>query len=1057
MRPVPWHCHLLFLLTAACPVHAAALEPADVFSDHLVLQRNKPAPVWGTATPGERITVSFGGQTKTAPADKTGRWIVRLDPRQASTTPRTLTIKGSSGTVTLQDVLVGDVWIAGGQSNMGRDVSRSWRPDNQRLDYPHVRFLPVGSRGAKYPSSELASPAEPPRKDRLTKPNQWHVCTDQATPECCAVGFFFAERVYQETGIPQGLLWNAWAGSTVSEWIPQCGWSLRPELAETARLVDSWYPNTPTGREAYTAAVADIDAWRKKAEEALQQGHPFPFPQPKLPEPDDSQGTGRGTTILYNGRVHPLVPYAIKGILWYQGESDYANRGYVPQIEAMVESWRTLFAAPGEKPADLSFYFVQMQRCGSYMSPEIRDQQFQSFFTIPNAGMAVLLDLDMNLHPANKVDAGRRLALWALAKDYGKDVVTSGPLYRSRRVEGDKVVVEFTHTHGGLFIGRKNKLDPAEKLPDGKLVNLEIAADGRQWVPAQSRIDDETLVAWADGVAKPTDVRYCWKSTADEPFLYNQAGLPAAQFNTTTDYSARRPTPAAPTPRGEARRPAGRAEALPSSAFGEGCVLQREMKVPVWGSAEPGDQVTVSFAGQSKATVADRFGRWRVELEPMPASAEGRPLVVQGPHNSARVAAVYVGDVWLYLSQSWHLGGPKELRLDDKALPPICATGVASVWEHQNHARRPQAGEPKGARWAVYQAPGRYFRNDAYYLGIGLARATRAPVGVMGQGASTLESMTPPEGFQALEKELGRLGETVVTWMPHTERGKQAYGTTLRAIEGWVRTTRAALARDDVTFLDLTQPPALPGPPDYERAPTTMYNQVVCRFAPAAMRGIIIQPKAFSVGDPQYLVKARALVQGLRRACGREDLPVCFVQMHSPDRNERRASEDPSDWVRMRDAQNQLAPLPHTTVLATYDLKATGQGEPDLGLRAAEWAAAVVKGAPVRGGPAYRSHRVAEESIVVQFDHVGRGLMVGDAEAGKPVRPAQETALAGFQIAGAQGEWHEAKATIRDDTVLATCEKVAKPLAVRYAWTSEPSQANLYNRDGFPALPFESR
>ena len=536
----PWRWGPPVLLTFLWAAEAAAVEPADALGDHMVLQRNKPVPIWGTATPGETITVAFAGRTKTATADEKGRWTVRLDPLEASTTPRELAIEARSGRVTLGDVLVGDVWIACGQSNMGRDVNRSWRPKDQRMDYPHIRFLPVGSRGSKYPRTKLVPPPPPSgprRRTRVTTPNRWHACTEQTTPECCAVGFFFAERIYRETGIPQGLLWNAWAGSTAREWIPRFGWSLRPQLAETARVVDSWYPSTTAGRAAYTKAVEEIDAWRKKAERAVQQGHPFPYPQPMLPEPDDSEGRGRGTTILYNGRVHPLVPYAIAGILWYQGESDYANRGYVPQIEALIESWRTLFAAPGETPADLPFYFVQMQRCGSYMSPEIRDQQFQSYFTIPNAGMAVLLDLDMSLHPGNKYDAGRRLALWALAKDYGKDVVYSGPLYKRHRVEGDKIAVEFAFTHGGLFIGRKNRLEPVEKLPDGKLVNLEITADGRQWAPANSRIDGETLVVWAEGVDKPTHVRYCWKSKADEPFLYNAPGLPAAQFNTTTKYA----------------------------------------------------------------------------------------------------------------------------------------------------------------------------------------------------------------------------------------------------------------------------------------------------------------------------------------------------------------------------------------------------------------------------------------------------------------------------------------------------------------------------------------
>ncbi|MGB2821575.1 MAG: hypothetical protein WBF17_11375, partial [Phycisphaerae bacterium] len=415
-----------------------------------------------------------------------------------------------------------------------------------------------------------------------------------------------------------------------------------------------------------------------------------------------------------------------------------------------------------------------------------------------------------------------------------------------------------------------------------------------------------------------------------------------------------------------------------------------------------------------------------------------------------RVAGVHVGDVWLYLSQSWHLGGPEELRADSASPAPICTNASAGVWEHQSHSRRPRAGLDTGGRWSLYKSPGRYFRNDGYYLGLGLARATRAPVGVMGLGASTLESMTPLEGFMAFEDELGQLGRTVTVWTPRTERGRQAYLQGIEAIRDWAEKARRRLREEGVTFRDITQPPRLPGPPDYQRAPTTNYNYVTHRFTPAAIRGIIIQPKTFNVGDPMYLTKAKALIGGLREAFGRGDLPVCFVQMHSPGRYERRETEDPNDWVRMRDAQNHLARIPHTTVIATYDLKSTSRSDPDVGLRAAQWAAAVVGSAPVRTGPTYRKHRVDGGNIVVEFDHVGRGLMIGKAE------PVTNGRLRGFQLAGADGKWRDAEAAIKGNTVVVTCDKLAKPVSVRYAWSPEPSAANLYNRAGFPALPFAS-
>jgi len=522
------------LLTTGFAFEAAAVEPADALGDHMVLQRDKPVPIWGTAEPGEKVTVRFAGRSKTTVADEKGRWIVRLDPMSVNARPQELTIEGRSDKVTLTDILIGDVWIAGGQSNMGRAVNASWRPEDFSLDHPKIRYLKVVSGGKKYPSTELTPRIHPPRGTPVSVDNAWNVCEGDITLECAAVGFFFAQRVHEETGVPQGLLWNAWGGSVVREWIPQPGWWLRPEIEEDARKIDSWYPNTEIGRAAQKQRVEEIAQWCKDAREAIERGDPFPFPQPKLPAPDDGGGRGRGTTILYNGRLHPLVPYAVKGILWYQGESDYGNRLYRPMIESMVGAWRELFCSPDERPENLPFYFVQMQRCGSYMSPDVRDFQYQSYFTIENAGMAVLLDLDIQLHPWNKFDAGRRLARWSLVRDYGKKLDYSGPIYKSHRTESDRVVVEFEHARGGLFIGQKEKLDPVERLPDGVLVNLEITTDGRTWVPAKSKIEGERLVVWADGLKSPTDVRYCWKSIADGPFIYNAAALPAGQFNTQT-------------------------------------------------------------------------------------------------------------------------------------------------------------------------------------------------------------------------------------------------------------------------------------------------------------------------------------------------------------------------------------------------------------------------------------------------------------------------------------------------------------------------------------------
>ena len=493
------------------------------------------------------------------------------------------------------------------------------------------------------------------------------------------------------------------------------------------------------------------------------------------------------------------------------------------------------------------------------------------------------------------------------------------------------------------------------------------------------------------------------------------------------------------------------AEVKLPTAISDGVVLQRDVPAAVWGTADPGEKVSVAFAGQNKQTLADRYGRWRVKLNPLSASARPRPLTVAGPANAITVKTVYVGDVWLYLSPSFHLNSKLKTPMD--AGPgTIISACAADLWEHNNHSQRPLS-DGKGA-WGIFKEPGRYFRNDGYYLGLGIARYVKVPVGIIGLNGTTLESMTPPEGFQAYEKELGELGSTVADWVPHTTRGKSAFLKKLDDIERWARKTEATLREEYITFADVSQPPEVPGPPALGRAPTTFYNKVIHRFTPSTIRGIIIQPKSYNVSDPLHLAKARALIKGLRTVFGNEDLPVCYVQMHSPGRYEIVKPDDPQDIVVLRDRQGELAGETNTTVLAAYDLIKTGNSEPDAGLRAAQWAVAQVKNEAVKTGPVYRTHKTDGKRIVIDFDNVGNGLLAGKHVTGKAVQPAEGGRLDGFEIAGADGKFRKAVAKIDGSKIIVSSDTVDKPLSVRYAWQVDARQANLYNKNGFPALPF---
>ncbi len=494
---------------------SAATAPAEIFGDSMVLQRDKPAPVWGWAVPGERVTVSFAGQSKSAVAGDDGKWMVVLDPLRLSAEPQTLTIAGKE-TVEIKEVLVGDVWICSGQSNMGRSVERSLIPEGMKWEHPRIRYSGIG-RATKYPVERYGH----------EEPRPWTVCRDEeSTLGCVAVGFFFARRIQQDVDVPIGLLWEAFPGSVIREWMPRHAWRLAPELAETADKVDAWYPDTPHGREVWKRRSAEIEKWMTKAEKALKDSTPFPHPQPLMPEPKE-----RDTCGFYNGKIHPLVPMAIRGVLWYQGESDMNNRLYDVQMKAMAQSWRDLFDVKGSGE-DISFYWMQLQRSGDYCDEMIRQKQFNCLRLIPNSGMAVLLDLDVNVHPVNKGDSGIRLALWALSNDYGKkDVVCSGPLYRDHKVDGSRVIVQFDYAEGGLRIGEKELLAPPKLKDSGELDNWELlGADGKKWYPAVAKLDGERVTVTSTEVPAPTEVRYCYTTIPNGPFLYNAAGLPAAMF-----------------------------------------------------------------------------------------------------------------------------------------------------------------------------------------------------------------------------------------------------------------------------------------------------------------------------------------------------------------------------------------------------------------------------------------------------------------------------------------------------------------------------------------------
>jgi len=525
---------------------------------------------------------------------------------------------------------------------------------------------------------------------------------------------------------------------------------------------------------------------------------------------------------------------------------------------------------------------------------------------------------------------------------------------------------------------------------------------------------------------------------------------------------------------------AGAAEAVePAPIFSDQMVLQRGVSVPVWGRAEPGEQVTVKFAGQTKTTTAARDGKSMVKLDPMSASEASRVMTIQSSigNRKSTTRDVLVGDVWLFSGDIVPLGYYhgrflKRSRMgiyydirpfikQDQAAArlPIIRTFEAPQRGRGRHAIRPQYrfNTKGGAKWTAYD-PANWsgFHAIPYFFAREYFKRIKVPVGFLQIGLDDLASMTPPEGFEATAA-MGDLAEVVRTWNPTSPAGRTAHLKTLSDLKKWLASTRRSLNAGSTDPDDFSQVPRLPGPPPRAVAATTYYNSAVHPIAPFAVRGLILKTLRQNQYDKRYADKAEALIRGLRIVMDSPKAPAAFFQFRPPMYWEERGAEDQSVWMRFRRMQQGVSKAPATSVLPAHDYVNDPRDPRNWAQRASLWAIATVENQPIRTGPVYDSHKAGGRVVTVRFKQVGRGLIVGDKKMGEPVKPAADTPLGGFELAGADGRWRRAAARIDGKRVIVTSGDVANPVTVRYAWEPRPKQANLYNQAGFAALPFNTR
>ena len=624
---------------AICTLNSnASVSVADIFSDHMVLQRDLNVKVWGNADPGEKLSVSFNGQKLRTKADKKGLWSVELEPMKAGG-PFEMTFHGKNEIV-LKNILIGDVWVCSGQSNMEMKVSETNNAEKEieKANYPNIRLFTVPRKISNIPVEEMPDVS-------------WQICTPENVKAFSAVGYYFGRDLQKEIDVPIGLIHSSWGGTVVETWTSKTSITRVAKYEEFGERIDNYDPETIINEkkkelekvlgsfpekengmdELWMMPGSDYSSWKTMNLPVLWENDGYPlldgvvwFSYEFILSADDINGNGelhlgkiddsditwfngqkvgemkwgydvervytvpgklliagkniitirvddpRGLGgihskaenfclklgqktvplsdewkfkidkvytnfeaspndvpgLLYNGMIYPLIPYGIKGAIWYQGESNTPrSKEYEITFPNMIDNWREDW-----QQGDFPFLFVQL---ANFKQPgttpqdddwaELREAQSKSLH-VKNTGMAVSIDIGdaSNIHPLNKQDVGKRLMLSALKVAYGKDIVYSGPMYKSMQIEGNKAIISFDHVGSGLMIKNKH----------GYINEFEIAGEDKKFCWAKAEPDGDKIIVWSDQVKKPLAVRFGWSCNPDEFNLYNKEGLPASPFRT---------------------------------------------------------------------------------------------------------------------------------------------------------------------------------------------------------------------------------------------------------------------------------------------------------------------------------------------------------------------------------------------------------------------------------------------------------------------------------------------------------------------------------------------
>ena len=906
---------VFWALLAAPNLLAAQLELAAPFTDNAILQRETAVPVWGWDAPGSKVTVQFAGQTKTAVAGKAGDWMVKMNPLKVSRTERSLEVKNNRGQrITLKGVLVGEVWFSSGQSNMvwtaGKSMCNQLARDlaSTQEDIP-IREININTVSALYPQK------------RATSDDGWKKAS--AAGGFSALSLSFAHELYKELNMPIGILLSAHSNTRIEAFTQREAIEAHPKLKDDADLIRDADPLTEQGRRAYEQYYVQLSKWQEVAGEAMEKGGRVPA-RPNLP---GIAGMWRGPSQFFNGKIAPVIPYAIRGAIWCQGTSNGGDgRIYAARMEALMQGWRDAWGMP-----EMPFYFTQMQ---CYGSPDPNNvgfadvRQVQHLFFQNNrkkVGMVVQSDLNsarpQGIHYYNKLHPGMRLARWALAKDYGKNVAYTGPIFSGYKVNGRKVTVAFEKDSlfGGLMVGNKGMakdyrepgkfVEPARPTPNDSLNHFRLCGADKQWHAAEAKIEGDTVVVQSDKVPAPIGVQYAYNAVPENSNLYNQAGLPATPFAMIGGKFIFEEDDLEKAAALKAKYAQYTDPDYPilqvAEYYRDGVILQRNQPIRIWGHANEGVTVKVDFGGAMQTVVADDLQQWSVTFPARKASIQPITLNITTSHDYSRtVRDILIGDVW-YLTGSTQLtsewaydrrnkeaGLPKTLPLVREYRRRTAASSFATP--------RKRRFETGGGKYRTYWSVADFTKETtgvtmfAYEFATALNRKG-IPQGFMtmssGQGGRNRQFASPLSwtSFAGVRnaKHLAfkaRLDELFLQY-PNSPVARKAAAAHVKEVKAFVQDLIKASQRGEDSSIFALQAPTFPEPGQSDTVardtiPTYAYNWNVSPLTPMGVAGVIWIPSASNIGEnpADYAAELEVYAKSLPQTYGQKDIQFIFAQ-----------------------------------------------------------------------------------------------------------------------------------------------------------------------------------